>query len=465
VVEPLREISTTTRRLSSYIAGALKHPLPAAIVDKARQHILDTMAAMISGTRLPPGKLAVAYVASLGGVRQASVVGTRLLTSPVHAALANGMLAHADETDDSHAPSRTHPGCAVIPAALAAAESAHGSGEDFIRAVVLGYDVAARVNCALGAEALAAALRSTHSVGGTFGAGAAAGALLGIDDRQVRYLLSFCAQQASGVGCHVRDPEHVEKAFDFGGMPARNGVTAATMVAAGMTGVDDVFSGERNFLDAYATHPAPEELSQELGHRFEILATNIKKWPVGSPAQSALDALTALMESDRIGPGDVESIEVHLPGRSARTVDNAPMSNLNLQHLMAMLLVDGALSFDSIHAQQRMQEPAIFSLRRKIVLVESGELAQAMPRRQAIVAVKTHDGRSLSKRVLAVRGTADNPMSQAEVEAKAFDLIDGVLGARRAKAILRAIGSLETVPDIVGLRRLWQPAGKTGMAA
>src|SRR5262249_22666830 len=153
------------------------------------------------------------------------------------------MLAHADETDDSHAPSRTHPGCAVIPAALAMAESQHASGADFIKAVVVGYDAATRVNYALAPAALAAALHSTHSIGGTFGAGAAAGALLRLDERQCRHLLSFCAQQASGVGCHVRDAGHVEKAFDFGGMPARNGVSAATMVAAGMTGVDDVFSG------------------------------------------------------------------------------------------------------------------------------------------------------------------------------------------------------------------------------
>ena len=410
------------------------------MTEKARQHILDTMAAMISGTRLHPGRLAIGYVAKLGGVRQASVVGTRLLTCPVHAALANGMLAHADETDDSHAPSRNHPGCAVIPAALAVAESVHASGEQLIRAVVLGYDVAARVNYALGADAFAAASRSTHSVGGTFGAGAAAGALLGLDDRQARHLLSFCAQQASGVGCHVRDPDHVEKAFDFGGMPARNGVTAATMVAAGMTGVDDVFSGERNFFEAYAPHPNPERLSEELGQRFEILGTNIKKWPVGSPAQSALDALTVLMTSERIGPGDIESIEVHLPSRSARTVDNAPMPDLNVQHLMAMLLIDGTLSFDTIHDQERMQNPAILALRRKIALVPSEELAQAIPRRQAIVAVKTRDGRSLSRRTVAVRGTADNPMTQAEVEAKAFDLIGSVLGARRASAILRSDG-------------------------
>ncbi len=460
LIEPLREISPAMGALSAYIAGAPEQPLPPAVVGKARQHILDTAAAMISGTRLRPGKLAIGYAALLGGARQASVVGTRLLISSEQAALANGMLAHADETDDSHAPSRTHPGCAVIPAALAVAERLHANGEDLIRAVALGYDVAARLNYAIGPDALAAASRSTHSIGGTFGAGAAAGALLRLDQRQARHMLSFCAQQASGVGCHVRDPEHVEKAFDFGGMPARNGVTAASMVKSGMSGVDDVFSGERNFLDAYSAHPNPTQLSEELGERFEILTTNIKKWPVGSPAQAALDALTALMESDRIAPGDIGSIEVHLPGRSARTVDNAPAPNLNLQHLMTVLLTDGKLTFDSIHDEDRMHEPALLALRSRIALIQSEELAKATPRRQAIVAVKMRDGRSLSKRIFAVRGTADNPMTQAEIEAKAFDLVAPVLGARRAKTILREIARLETVRDIVSLRRLWTPQVK-----
>src|SRR5262245_17090633 len=458
VIEPLREISAPTRRLSAYMADAPHRPLPSAVLEKARQHILDTIAAMISGARLGPGRLAIDYVTKLGGAREASVVGTRLLTCPVHAALANGMLAHADETDDSHAPSRNHPGCAVVPGALAVAESTHASGEQLIRAVVLGYDVAARVNYALDAEAFAATSKSTHSVGGTFGAGAAAGALLGLDERGTRHLLSFCAQQASGVGCHVRDPDHIEKAFDFGGMPARNGVTAATMVAAGMTGVDDVFSGERNFLEAYAPRPNPECLSEELGKRFEIFGTNIKKWPVGSPAQSALDALTDLMVSERIGPDDVEAIEVQLPLRSARTMDNRPAPELNVQHLMAMLLQDGALSFASIHDRGRMQDPKILAVRAKIALVPSEELAHAMPRRQAVVAVKTRDGRSVSKRTIAVRGTADNPMTQAEIEVKAMDLMGGVLGARRAKAVVRVISALEAVPDVAALRRLWQPA-------
>jgi 2-methylcitrate dehydratase PrpD len=461
VIQPLREISAATSRLSTYIAGALTQPLPQPVIEKARQHILDTIAAMISGTHLRPGQMAIAYATKLGGARQASIIGTRYLTSTVTAALANGMLAHADETDDSHAPSRTHPGCAVIPAALAAAESVHASGKHMLTAVVLGYDVTARMNFALGPEEFAATSRSTHAFGGTFGAGAAAGALLRLDDLQARHMLSFCAQQASGVSCSVRDAEHIEKAFDFGGMPARNGATAATMAAAGFTGVDDVFSGERNFFEAYGPSAAsPGRMCEGLGDTFEIMGTNIKKWSVGSPAQSALDALTVLMAEERIGPDDIDSIQVHLPTRSARTVDNAPMPDVNVQHLLAMLLIDGALSFESIHDRERMQNTEILALRRRITIIPSEELMQARPRRQAIVDVSTRDGRKVSRRTRAVRGTSDNPMTQAEVEAKALDLIGGVLGKRSAGSLVRAIAKLETVPDVTALRRLWQPAAK-----
>src|SRR5215470_8390571 len=345
MIAPLHEISAPTRVLSEYIAGAHARALPEAVMEKARHHILDTLAAMVSGTELKPGRLAIGYAAAQGGDPEASIVGTRLRSSAVNAALANGMLAHADETDDSHAPSRTHPGCAVVPAALAIAERQHASGEEFLRAVVLGYDVCARVNRALGPDALAAASHATHSIGGTFGAGAAAGAVLALDALQVRHLLSYCAQQASGVACNVRDSEHVEKAFDFGGMPARNGVTAATMVAAGFTGVDDVFSGERNFLAAYSASPDPAQLADALGERFDILGTNIKKWSVGSPAQAALDALTHLIAATPFEIADTAAIRVHLPARSARTVDNAPMPDVNVQHLVALLLADRGLTF------------------------------------------------------------------------------------------------------------------------
>jgi len=126
------------QRLSAYIAQALRKPLPGPVLEKTKHHVLDTVAAMVSGSRLPPGKNAISFVRTLGGAREACVVGSRIVTAAGNAALANGMLAHADETDDSHAPSLTHPGCGIVPAALAMAEREQRNGAAFLRAVALG---------------------------------------------------------------------------------------------------------------------------------------------------------------------------------------------------------------------------------------------------------------------------------------------------------------------------------------
>src|SRR5439155_12174604 len=117
-----------------------------------------------------------------------------------------------------------------------------------------------------------AAIHSTHSLGTAFGAAAAAAALLRLDARQVRHVLSYAAQQASGVPYWHRDGEHVEKAFDFGGMGARNGVAGALMVAAGFSGIDDPFTGRNNFYTAFGEKPQLAVFMHELGTRFEIMA-------------------------------------------------------------------------------------------------------------------------------------------------------------------------------------------------
>ena len=191
-------ISPVMQRLSAYIAQAPKKRLPPAVAEKTKHHVLDTIAAMVSGSRLPPGKKAISYARTRGGTKEACVVASNIVTSAENAALANGMLAHADETDDSHAPSLTHPGCGIVPAALAMAERGERNGEALLRAVALGYDVGCRLTMSLDAYQFREDGHSTHSFGPMFGAAAAAAALAGLDERQVRHCLSFTAQQASG---------------------------------------------------------------------------------------------------------------------------------------------------------------------------------------------------------------------------------------------------------------------------
>ena len=121
-------VSPLMTELAAYIAQAPKKPLPKAVVEKTKHHVLDTLAAMVSGSRLLPGRKAISYVKTLGGTKEATVIGSRFLTNAINAALVNGMLAHADETDDSHAPSLTHPGCGIVPAAWAMGEREHSNG-------------------------------------------------------------------------------------------------------------------------------------------------------------------------------------------------------------------------------------------------------------------------------------------------------------------------------------------------
>ena len=451
------EISPVTRALCDYVANTLDRPMPPEIVAKTKLHVLDTVAAMVSGSRLKAGEMAARYVESLGGKPQATVIGTNLLTSSVNAALANGMAGHGDETDDSHLRGRFHPGCAIVPAALATAELAGRGGNDVLRAVALGYDIGARLIFALGFPKLYTERNSTHSLATTFGATAAASAMMRLDTRGVRHAFSFAAQQASGVPYWERDREHVEKAFDFGGMGARNGVTAATMIALGFTGVDDFLSGKKNLFTAIGgDKPEPAELTAELGKRFEINNTSIKKWTVGSPLQSVLDAVAILLEDPAVRAGKIKRIVVDMPADRLHIVDNRTISDICLQHLVAMMIVDGGATFNSIHDNARMTDPKVLAMRKLVEAVPNQELVTAVPARQAIVKIETADGRTLSHRTYEVRGTPRNPMTADEVANKALDLMAPILGAARAKELIAAVYSLDSFGPVSGLRRLLQ---------
>lgn len=449
-------ISLVMLTVSTYIAQALQKPLPDAITEKTKHHLADTLAAMVSGSHLPPGQKAIHYVTSQGGTPEASVPGTGIMTTVVNAALTGGMLAHADETDDSHARSLTHPGCAIVPAALAMAERERASGAALLRAVALGYDIGTRASLALGGYALAAAGHDSHSFGTMFGAAAACAALARLNADQVRHVLSYTAQQASGLSNYARDTEHVEKAFLFGGMPARNGATAATMVASGMTGIDDAFSGDRNLFFAFGPKTNPEELVSGLGQTFEIANTNIKRWTVGSPIQAPLDSLSALIKEHHVKADDVEKVVVRVSHQGAKTTNDREMPDINMQYMMAVMLLDGTASLEAAHDVKRMQDPKVLALRKRVELHGDDELQRALPVRQGIVELTMRDGRVLRHHTQQVRGTAENPMTRDEVNEKCQNLFAPVLGSTRARDALAVMWGIERVEDVRSLRPLLQ---------
>jgi 2-methylcitrate dehydratase PrpD len=452
-------ISPVMRTLSEYMAAAKDRALPAAVAEKAKHHILDTFAAMISGSELPPGRVALTLARAQAGRPVSTVVGSTILTGPVDAALVNGVLAHSDETDDSHGPSQSHPGASIVPAALALGEDLGVSGEHFLRAVTLGYDVGPRFTIALGGPTFREETRrSTHALAGNFGSAAAAASVAGLTAPQMRWVLDYASQQASGYAIWGRDTDHIEKGFVFGGMPARNGVTSAIVVAAGWNGVDDVLSGDDNFFQVNAPEGKVELLADGLGERFEVVGTDIKKWTVGTPIQAPLDAMEIIRRTRPFEAADVARVNVRLAPVVGAVVDNRDIPDICLQHMVAVMLVDKTASFHAAHDKARMQDAVILRERRKVTYTPDPSLDRLLPVRVAIVEITFTDGTELSEQVTAVRGTVRNPMPRAEVVDKARDLIAPVLGTSTAQSLIATILAIEAVPNIRAFRPLLQKA-------
>jgi 2-methylcitrate dehydratase PrpD len=460
---PTASLSPTMDKLSRYMSEAGERALPDEVVEKTKHHILDTFAAMISGSEIRPGRAAIDFVRAYGGNKVATVICTNVVCGPIEAALANGVMAHADETDDSHGPSRSHPGVSVIPAALAAGEHFGISGTRFLRAVTLGYDVGTRVTMSMGGPGYQALThRSTHGTVAAFAAGAAAGCAAGLDAQQMRFLLDYSAQQTSGIGAWSRDAEHMEKAFLFGGKPAAGGVTAALLIRSGWTGVDDIFSGQDNFFEAFAPREGgvikadPTRLAEKLGERYEITQTNIKKWSVGSPIQAPLDALDGFFKKKSFSADDVKKVVVRVATDEANTVSNRDIPDICMQHMVAIMLLDKTATFRSAHDKERMKDPAVLKQRAKIEVVADPRIDARRPRREAIVELTLNDGTELNDWVKDVRGTSANPMTRDEVEAKARSLITPVLGESKCSTLVNKILTLESVKDIRKIRSVLQ---------
>jgi 2-methylcitrate dehydratase PrpD len=323
--------------------------------------------------------------------------------------------------------------------------------------VTLGYDVGTRMTMALGGMTFRdESRRSTHAFAGNFGSAAAAGCAAALNAQQMRWLLDYASQQASGYAIWARDTDHIEKGFVFGGMPARNGVTAAVLVRSGWTGVDDVFAGEDNFFQVNAPNGNLATVVDKLGDRYEVVNTDIKKWTVGTPIQAPLDAIENIRKKRPFDAEDVKGVVVRLAPTVGAVVDNRDIPDICLQHMVAVMLIDKTASFHAAHDKARMQDATVLRHRSKVRYVADAALTQLLPARVAVVEITLNDGTQLSDRVEAVRGTVRNPMTRNEVVNKARDLTAPVLGAATAQKLIDVLLAIETIKDIRALRPLLQ---------
>jgi len=443
-----------TAPLSAFIAGAQKMPIPEEILDLGRRHILDTLASVVACRDLEPSVLARKYaLAQSGDARRSSatILGTHQRAGLVDAVFASAMTAHGAEINDFIPSAFVQPGPSIVSAAIALAEQRKKSGAEVLRAVLAGYELAGRVPKALGNENLRLANIANHGIGPVFGTAAAAASLLGLPEDRISDLLTYCAQQASGSWQWMLDVEHIEKSFVFAGMGARSGLQAALFVEQGFRGVRDSFDNPAGWMNSaiFTGRDANRGyLIEKLGQRWEMHETAYKRYPVGGPTQPAVHGLLQLLP--RIDRSKVAGVKISMPGRWQAFRD-AEMPALNLRYLTAIILLDGRLDFVSAQSLERMHgDAAAKALMTRVDVVhdpaQEHDPGEARTESARVEVVHT-DGRRVEIFVPYVVGFPSHPMSKADVETKALELMTPRLGGARAKAVVARVWAIDHLSD------------------
>ncbi|MEO7130721.1 MAG: MmgE/PrpD family protein [Dermatophilaceae bacterium] len=469
---------TLAGQLSQFAQDAFQDGVPPAVSASVRQRVLDILGLCVGAHRLPTSQAALDYVAAQGGTGRAHVVGLPEPVTAAHAAFGNGVLAHSLDYDDTHLPSILHPSASVVPAALAAAEASKASGEDLIRAVAVGLEVAVRLGMAgydrtLGNSTFFEHGQHATSICGAMGSGVAAALLLGADAAAVQHTLGITASMASGIIEANRTGGTVKRLHC--GWAAQSGVTAAELVGHGFTGPPTVLEGRFGFFEAFL-HGLfdPDEITRDLGVTWSIPDIFFKPYPANHFTHAIIDGGLAL-RAKGIRPADVTRATVAVPAAVIRTigqpieVKRAPETGYQAQFSAPYALTAGLFGGGGLgvglddFSDELAQDPARRTLMSHVEVIPDARLDAIFPSQfPAIVRVWTTDGAEHVEEVLANRGGNQRPLSDDELALKFEDTAGPWLPADVVREVQTQVRHLDQLPDIGAvmqhLRNLVPPA-------
>jgi 2-methylcitrate dehydratase PrpD len=381
---------------------------------------------------------------TIGDGTAATLLGSGRTTSVEDAVFGNAVLGQSTLAEDLHVPSLTHPGSVVVPVAMALAEQESLSGKDFLTAVVVGYEVLCRFGAALRTAEFTARGFRPSGVFGPLGAAAAAARLLGLDERRAAHAIAIAANTAAG----LREWAHTGSTdvYVHNGLAARNGLLAARLAAAGITGPDSALTGPTGMAHAYAgtrTIGTPP-----FGGPPAIREVTFKRYPTCSAVQTV--AQLAMAMYDRYAPTDIESVTVftHRHGTTNPGCDHAgPFDDIGQAQMSNQLTVALALTGSRLTVSDYRTVP---DLTRRVTVVEDPAYTARYPRYGgARLEIRLADGRLLADELLD-----GDPLTAEEVRSNLHDQVTAARGTATADAVLQQVDELVTLADVRTLPRL-----------
>ncbi|HEV8520624.1 MAG TPA: MmgE/PrpD family protein [Burkholderiales bacterium] len=431
-------MANVTETLAAWICSARYEDFPDAARAKANDVVFDSVGAMAACSTLPEVAAIVRLLEKLGGNPRCSVIGHALVTSVVSAAMANGAMAHGDEADPVHLKSAGgHVAAGVVPTALAVGEWLDKSGQELLHAVVLGYELGGRLMPIFYRERNPVARRFyPTAVVGSLASAVTAGVLLGFNREQMQIALCLAAYQAAGPDNMIKDPMHMGKTFQAG-CANRNGVTAALLTADGCRAPLDILDGSHSLFDAFFGAPdAGAGMADDLGKYFSITDVMHKRYPVGSPNQTYLQALFALLKRHRVRPDDIAQIEVEIPHSLVQRIPTSRHASISGLSVCAIAAAKGKLDFYFLHDPACVHDPAVLAMQQRLKFVGRDDWQWLEHGRHAIVRIETRSGETLREEVWLV------PMTRPELEDKFEDLVVPRFGTDKSARLARLLTNL-----------------------
>lgn len=433
-----------TDRTLDFILNANWADLPQAVRRQSKRCLLDTLGALLAGTRAPVAEIMGRLAQNQFPGDQATLLGTGRTVSAAGAALANGFAGNALDIDDGFRMVKGHPGACVLPPILAAVEISGGvSGPSFLTALVVGYELGIRAGMIR--HARYPTYHSSGSWGAISGAGAA-GKLLGLDRETLRHAMGTAEYHAplAPMMKGIDSPSMTKDSIGWGCMTA---VMSVLMARIGFTGVIPIFEET----------PDPEWI-EGLGRRYEILNLYFKPYAACRWAQPAVDGALKIMRAHRIGPDAVKAIQVRTFEAASRLSRRYPLNTEEAQYNMAFpiaaALIDGEVGPAQV-MPPRLFAPDIRNLMDRVSVVSVDSLEAAFPAKAlAEVVITTYAGASLASGVMAAGWEPpDSLPSDAELNAKFKWLVSPVLGHDRTENLAAAVADFETFEDARDLIR------------